>query len=774
MQKKKKMFIVLLSVLSLLNWPAFEWNDQKALAAITRTVDAPQADIERLKADFSYEMAQLTAKIVAAPNNNIIRFKVMVANEVDQTVAKVTAMLPREQIESFRSEMEQIKDKIYKNPQPSYEKAKADFSYDIAQLTTKYMARTDREVAVMPPQPTAVVLGMMKNSASVPATGKNAETVDFRTEMEQLVATVNAAPNSNVIRFKVLVANEVDQTVAKVAPGLPPELRSEFGSTMEQIKNKIYGNPKLNFEKAKGEFSQDIALLTARISPRLSNNSGRVNPSSGRGTAQENAKALPPADQETGSADFRSEMERLTSTVNAAPNSNVIRFKVMVANEVDQTVTRVSPKLPMELRSEFSSTLEQIKNKIYGDPKLNFEKAKADFSQGIALLTARISPKLNNSPRRTNSQVTGTVDAKTPDYYSTTPKEGEKVQRTVYAGNSNVTGPLSPDSLSRSREVEKKQQGPYDTSKPGVVAKPLTPESYSAIMQDLKDVGTKPKPLDKKIAVDGSLRLHYAVNTGSSSWGRNTSGLLARIGFEGAINENWRFNGLIEGKKNIKNYEDAVTGRFHVTGKLGASTLKLGSFGYFMADGNIYDSSFLGGRFEIGKPIKYTFAYGETNYSRQNTIITARYDDLDYNVEAGYYHHRLTATGSPTVGVWNLAGNYKFSNFSLGTMILVASKKDTAGNNFGYVLSFNYGDLKTWRKGTYNIWARYYYQPRYTFIAPSMNGRGGWMNGFKGFGMGINYTIAKNWIATMEYYNLRDIITGAPGSTWWLSVTTFF
>ena len=55
-----------------------------------------------------------------------------------------------------------------------------------------------------------------------------------------------------------------------------------------------------------------------------------------------------------------------------------------------------------------------------------------------------------------------------------------------------------------------------------------------------------------------------------------------------------------------------------------------------------------------------------------------------------------------------------------------------------------------------------------------MNGRGGWMNGFKGFGMGINYTISKNWIATMEYYNLRDIITGAPGSTWWLSVTTFF
>jgi len=101
-------------------------------------------------------------------------------------------------------------------------------------------------------------------------------------------------------------------------------------------------------------------------------------------------------------------------------------------------------------------------------------------------------------------------------------------------------------------------------------------------------------------------------------------------------------------------------------------------------------------------------------------------------------------------------------------------QKDGKGNNFGYVHGFNYGDLKTWRKGTYNIWARYYYQPRYTFIAPSMNGRGGWMQGFKGTGMGINYTVAKNWIATLEYYNLRDIMTGASGSTWWISVTTFF
>jgi hypothetical protein len=107
-------------------------------------------------------------------------------------------------------------------------------------------------------------------------------------------------------------------------------------------------------------------------------------------------------------------------------------------------------------------------------------------------------------------------------------------------------------------------------------------------------------------------------------------------------------------------------------------------------------------------------------------------------------------------------------------MALVVNRKDANGANFGYVHSFTYGELKPWRKGTYNIWAKYYNQPKYTYIAPSMNGRGGWMQGFKGIGLGINYTFSENFVGSLEYYNLTDMTTGGTGSTWWGSLTHFF
>jgi len=91
---------------------------------------------------------------------------------------------------------------------------------------------------------------------------------------------------------------------------------------------------------------------------------------------------------------------------------------------------------------------------------------------------------------------------------------------------------------------------------------------------------------------------------------------------------------------------------------------------------------------------------------------------------------------------------------------LNSSLKDSNGDNNGYVLSLNYGDLKTWRLGTYGIFAKYYDQPRGTYIEHGMNGAGGRMQGFKGFGLGTNYTIAENFIAGIEYYALKDKVSG--------------
>ena len=206
---------------------------------------------------------------------------------------------------------------------------------------------------------------------------------------------------------------------------------------------------------------------------------------------------------------------------------------------------------------------------------------------------------------------------------------------------------------------------------------------------------------------------------------------------------------------------------------IGMSSFRIGSFGYYMADGNIYDDSFDGVRYDFGESLRYSLSYGNTKYTKDTFVATARYDDYDYSLEAGAYMFKKNDDNTQSQ-IFTFGGVYKFSNFNIGAMALVANRKDLNGSNFGYVYSLNYGELKPWRKGTYNLWARYYYQPQHTYIAPSMNGRGGWMQGFRGVRVGINYTFSENLVGSLEYYGLTDLITGAPGNTWWGSLTHFF
>ncbi|HBS58646.1 MAG TPA: S-layer protein, partial [Firmicutes bacterium] len=96
------------------------------------------------------------------------------------------------------------------------------------------------------------------------------------------------------------------------------------------------------------------------------------------------------------------------------------------------------------------------------------------------------------------------------------------------------------------------------------------------------------------------------------------------------------------------------------------------------------------------------------------------------------------------------------------------------GNRNGYVLSFNYGDLKTWRPGTYDLFAKYYNQPQGTYLAHGMNGIGNWLQGFRGYGLGVHYTFAENLVGGMEYFDLRDKVTGGNAQTWWNQLTYYF
>ena len=72
----------------------------------------------------------------------------------------------------------------------------------------------------------------------------------------------------------------------------------------------------------------------------------------------------------------------------------------------------------------------------------------------------------------------------------------------------------------------------------------------------------------------------------------------------------------------------------------------------------------------------------------------------------------------------------------------------------GYVIGLNYKGAKASEPGSYGLYANYYDQSRGTVIAHTMNAA---LNGkgFSGYMLGANYTLAKNIVASLEWYNLE-------------------
>ena len=66
--------------------------------------------------------------------------------------------------------------------------------------------------------------------------------------------------------------------------------------------------------------------------------------------------------------------------------------------------------------------------------------------------------------------------------------------------------------------------------------------------------------------------------------------------------------------------------------------------------------------------------------------------------------------------------------------------------------------------GSWGAWAKYYDQGAQTYVAHTTDANTFGMTGFKGFGVGANYTIAKNIVANVAYYNTESkLLKELPG-----------
>lgn len=292
---------------------------------------------------------------------------------------------------------------------------------------------------------------------------------------------------------------------------------------------------------------------------------------------------------------------------------------------------------------------------------------------------------------------------------------------------------------------------------------------------------------EKRLKIDGQVRIDASRAAGiERPTNRSRARVRGRIYPDYNIDGNWHAVGMVE-------YEKTLTGggdkdgklkldRYYLTGRSGIFDVTAGVFGSTMAEGNIYDSKFRGIRLSTGKPVTYTAEYGKIEKAKTVTGLTASYDAKTYTAEAGMY--RFDKIGSATRNIYMLNYRKPIGAFDFGAMLL-HGRDHAAGNGTGYVLTLSRVGGGAWRPGSFSYWLKYYHQPSSTYVSHTMNGSADYMNfdasgtgarrgGFRGWGTGLSYTVKKDLIFALEYYDLYDLTTGHRSRTIWGALTAYF
>ena len=324
---------------------------------------------------------------------------------------------------------------------------------------------------------------------------------------------------------------------------------------------------------------------------------------------------------------------------------------------------------------------------------------------------------------------------------------------------------------------------------------------------ELDKLNVRVAALEKKsdnVKITGQFRYHYASDklAGEKS---HVSGLRSRIWFNGKVNDNWTYVGMIQNYQDLtNNVGDEKTNfqRAYLDGRLGGVIVRAGRHDFQLGDANLYDTRMDGIKIAYGDKVKFGAYYGkpadfdtgflkfnDKNFARYSKFFGANigYDIGKFSLNVAYDKFKdavddadAKIAGFDDNGVWSVQAGYNFGKATLGAIYL-KSNADAIFNgknadDDGFVITATYGGAESAKVGSWGLTAKYYDQGVGTFIAHTMDGDAmAFVNeGFKGWSIAGDVTIAKNMIATVEYFDIKGKETKEKGKTLWTQLAVTF
>ena len=317
---------------------------------------------------------------------------------------------------------------------------------------------------------------------------------------------------------------------------------------------------------------------------------------------------------------------------------------------------------------------------------------------------------------------------------------------------------------------------------------------------ELDSLGVRVANLEKKadnVKITGQIRASYRDVSGDASG--NDGRLRTRLFVNGAINEDWTYTGRFENNQyytdddqDVDNGDDNVKLNWaYVTGKVGGVKVSAGRQDFKLHDGNVIDATVDGGILSYGKDVKLTGYVGKAvdsaTWDNLNDVKGAMEDGdrlyiADLSAKLGVVDSYVTYYKADTLNdneIWNVGVAVPVvKDLKLSAEYLHGDDQNDGDDN-GYVVGLAYKGAKAAKVGSWGIYAKYYDQPQSTFLEHTIDGYAPFEftavdDGFEGYEVGANVTLAKNIVAAVKYYDLDAREGNDDEQTLWSEVVFTF
>lgn len=223
-------------------------------------------------------------------------------------------------------------------------------------------------------------------------------------------------------------------------------------------------------------------------------------------------------------------------------------------------------------------------------------------------------------------------------------------------------------------------------------------------------------------------------------------------------------------------------------GRLGGAKITAGRYHEDLVGGDLYSNRMDGIKAEYGDKFKVMAYYGKLTAATERTAtgnfnprsngygIHLGYDfSKQFNLFAGYDHlsnkRMVAAANKRDAKVFDVGFKAKFNDFGFTAQYMNGNVTNRAANDKknGYTFELTYKGANKAKPGTWGLNLKYWDQGNLTYWSPAsfanandgavLGGLGYWpanmARGFKAWRIGGNYTVAKNMVLTLAYYDVK-------------------